>query len=233
MEPIYSNGLIQWDAHEVLLRQQLTDMIVLRLTEAAQGINKAWTFHRTEMPLLLPKTEVNPQYGPDDILITQVESEPGVPLVLRPETTAGSYTLAKALVDKKGRKALPLVVYQLGQSFRNEQDKALKHMRLKAFYQLEFQFIYDKTSKADYPLLLGAEVNNILQSLMKAPSYLEPSDRLPSYSLNTTDILFKAPEDYKMEVCSMSERIDSPIPDTKNFEVAIGMDRLVYLVTHA
>lgn len=237
MIPIYSNGLVVWDELEIQTRNNFVEYIVKYLAKRIQEVNKAWTFHRIETPVLLPQSFVNSSYDESDILVTQIEAEPNIKLVLRPETTAGSYLYAEQLITSKGKNISPICVYQLGQSFRNERDKTLKHIRLKAFYQLEFQFIYDEKSKADYPEHLRTITLVCLQGLLQRYGMcIEPSDRLPSYSLRTDDVLVSLPEEekstaeaYLMEVCSMSERTDFPMDGMKNMEIAIGIDRLVYI----
>jgi glycyl-tRNA synthetase (class II) len=64
----------------------------------------------------------------------------------------GSYEYAKVLLNphNKPKYQMPLVVRQHGKSFRREQDKTLENMRLKEFYQLEFQIIYSMSTDFDY-----------------------------------------------------------------------------------
>jgi glycyl-tRNA synthetase (class II) len=57
---------------------------------------------------------------------------------------------------------MPIVVWQHGKSFRNEQDKTASNMRLKEFYQLEFQIIFSNTTQNDYHLLVVDIVKKIL-----------------------------------------------------------------------
>jgi len=47
---------------------------------------------------------------------------------------------------------------------------------------------------------------------------ITPSDRQPAYSLSTTDINAITPE-RTYEIASLSQRTDSPIANSKNFEV--------------
>jgi len=96
-------------------------------------------------------------------------------------------------------------------------------MRLKEFYQLEFQIIYGLTTANDYSEKLFPMVRELLEKVVAKPCRIEPSDRLPSYSSQTMDIVV---EDNDMEICSMSVRND--LPGYKVLEVAIGTDRLIY-----
>lgn len=225
MFPVFENGLVEWGEREIRRRQSLIGELAFEMRLAATRINRAWDFHRIESPVMMPVSMVNYSYSSDDFFCASDT------LALRPETTAGSYEYAKRVVEQNGRKALPLCVWQAGLSFRNEQDKTLKHMRLKAFYQQEFQFVYTSDSKADYVehfrnSTLTMFMNMFLGNRVRAI----PSDRIPSYSNNTIDIEVELPCGYWMEVCSMSDRKDCPIENTRNIEIAIGLDRLVRIL---
>ena len=145
-------------------------------------------------------------------------------LVLRPETTMGSYIYAKHLLNQHNERKVkpPLVVYQHGKSFRREQDQVQKNMRLKEFYQLEFQIIYSTTTKNDYSLTLIPAVKEAIASMI-GPCRIEDSDRLPDYAEWTKDIIC---EKTNMEVCSISKRKD--FDGMIVLEVAIGTDRCVF-----
>lgn len=213
-----SNGLMFWNEQDIEDRTAYFNRIVLDLQTGLKKLNRAFDMYRVEAPILTPAELVSAEYDKADYFQTSDET-----LSLRPETTMGSYIYARHLIDSQDKRyKLPLVVYQLGKSFRREQDKTVKNMRLKEFYQLEFQALYSDTTLADYPTAIKEIVLESLSNLLKYDCHLEPSDRIPSYSLSTTDVICNG-----MEVCSMSERKD--FEGAKNFEVAIGMDRLVYL----
>lgn len=145
-------------------------------------------------------------------------------LVLRPETTMGSYAYAKHLLNEHNERKVkpPIVVYQHGKSFRKEQDQVVKNMRLKEFYQLEFQIIFSSTTKNDYSLTLLPAVRDAISSFI-GPCKLIPSDRLPDYAEWTQDVVCERND---MEVCSISKRLD--FDGMVVLEVAIGTDRCVY-----
>lgn len=145
-------------------------------------------------------------------------------LVLRPETTMGSYAYAKHLLNEHNDRKVkpPIVVYQHGKSFRREQDQVVKNMRLKEFYQLEFQIIFSSTTKNDYSLTLLPAVKDAISSFI-GPCKLIPSDRLPDYAEWTQDVVCERND---MEVCSISKRLD--FEGMVVLEVAIGTDRCVY-----
>lgn len=162
----------------------------------------------------------------------------GSPAALRAETTDGSYLMAMDIL-KNTRTNPPLCVWQIGQSFRRELSDGANaaNLRFNAFYQLEFQFVYSADTHFDYATLLKEKLEVLIKQLLVKPTRLVPSDRLPSYSLETTDleVLWHPPTKDKpewKEVCSMSRRTDFPKDhgfkkELKVFEVAFGMDRLV------
>ena len=160
----------------------------------------------------------------NEMLMVYKELYPQKILVLRPETTMGSYAYAKHLLNPHNATKVmpPLVVYQHGKSFRREQDQPTKFMRLKEFYQLEFQIIYSQSTKHDYSLSLVPAVKQMIEDMI-GPCHVEDSDRLPSYAEWTKDVIC---DKSGMEVCSMSKRKD--FENMNVLEVAIGTDRCIY-----
>lgn len=211
------NWLVFWDQSDILRRQSFVDNILTDLRSELKLINSAFDFVQCEASLLTPSEFVSDNYTSEDVFVID-------DLTLRPETTAGSYEYAKHILNThyKPKTRLPLVVRQHGKSFRREQDKELKHMRLKEFYQLEFQILYSMWSEDAYYEKIVDIVYKIISKYFDC--YIEPSDRLPDYSEITTDIIVKW--SYNMEVCSISKRKD--FEWAHNVEVAIGTDRLVY-----
>jgi histidyl-tRNA synthetase len=219
MQKIYKpNGLVIWTEQEILLRESMVNLITSNLELEMKKINKAFEFVRVEVSQITPIEFINKNYSEEDYFAL------GDGLVLRPETTMGSYEYAKGLLNphNKPKYSLPLVVRQFGKSFRKEQDTVVANMRLKEFYQLEFQIIYSNTTDQDYHSKVVVIVKDILRGLV-GDCYTIESDRLPDYSEKTTDIQFYNND---MELASISLRKD--FERAKVVEVAIGMDRLVY-----
>jgi glycyl-tRNA synthetase len=225
------NGLIFWTEEQIKVRQMFVDRFVFTMGRSLKSQNRAFEMIQCEAPLLTPQEYINPNYGVGDMYVTlQIEQEP---LVCRPETTMGSYEFAKYLLDHHTGTRLPICVWQHGKSFRREQDQPTKHMRLKEFYQLEFQCLYGMTTANDYqPLVLEALLAAFTQLL--GPCKVEASDRLPDYSESTVDIVYCKTG---MELASISKRKDFTgnvyagqnkvglIQSAKCLEVAIGTDR--------
>jgi glycyl-tRNA synthetase len=218
MELLYDkNGLIFWSEREIRQRRHFEEQCTFTLFELFKRLNPAFEFVQVEAPQLMPAEHLSGAYTSEDVY--QVDD-----LVLRPETTLGSYLAAEQLLNKHNdRKVrLPLVVWQHGKSFRKEKDKVLKHMRLKEFYQLEFQVLFSSTTKRDYyPDIANAVVDIIDRNV--GPCRLEKSDSLPAYSESTMDVVMLH---NGMEICSISQRKDCPFAN--NIEIAIGTDRCVY-----
>lgn len=211
------NNLVFWAEDACRLRRLFEEYFTTTLFGALQDVNPAFQFFQVEAPLLTPRALINPNYTDEDIFALGE-------LALRPETTMGSYLYAQYLLNPHhARKVrLPLVVWQHGKSFRQEQDQPTKNMRLKEFYQLEFQILFAENTKNDYALTVIPTVRDMLAAMI-GPCHVEPSDRLPHYAEWTQDVICAQTE---MEVCSMSLRKDCP--NARNLEVAIGTDRCLY-----
>jgi glycyl-tRNA synthetase len=222
MEQLYGvNGLVFWTEEEIATRRAVESLLHQAVQGSLKRMNAAWDFFQVEAPLLTPKQFVNANYGEADMFAT--EGTAGTPLIARPETTMGSYEYAKHLLNPHNeRKArMPLVVWQHGKSFRREQDQPTKHMRLKEFYQLEFQCIYGLTTAMDYASRLVPDVAHALSLLVGAVK-VEPSERVPDYAEWTKDVVRA---ENGMELCSISQRKD--FEGAKVLEVAVGTDRVV------
>lgn len=218
MENLYNvNGLIFWTEEEINLRKMFEKYIVDVVSNNLKTQNRGFEIIQVEAPLLTPRTEINPNYTSNDMFAFD-------DLVMRPETTMGSYRYIQHLLSTHNARKikLPLCVWQHGKSFRREQDQPTKLMRLKEFYQLEFQIAYSPSTMNDYSVSLTQELLTALSKLIGSCK-IEVSDRIPDYSKLTTDIICKKSE---MKVCSISKRKD--LPEAKVLEVAIGTDRCLY-----
>ncbi len=243
MENLYSkNGIPFWDEYSIMHRDQCIQYFSKMFPRCLRETNPAWQFYQVEAPILTPQSEINENYTSDDVWML----DDG--LVLRPETTPGSYAAAAHMLTR-GLVKPPFVVWQYGKSFRREQDQVTKNMRLKEFYQMEFQCIYAADSANDYHDAILEPVRGMIQGKLGVlhPCRLVESDRLPSYSQSTMDVEAIVSDGHSeeghrwMEVCSISKRTDFPVTakfptkkgvvekDLMVLEVAIGLDRCVYL----
>ena len=218
MEHLYEkNGLIFWTQEEIKLRRMLEEYFSSEILRSLRKQNAAFSMTQVEAPLLTPIELINKNYTAENIYVLD-------DLALRPETTMGSFEFAKWLLNTHNeiKQRVPIVVFQHGKSFRREQDQPTKFMRLKEFYQLEYQIIFSPTTAADYTVNLYPDVLKAVSDMI-GECKLEPSERLPDYSESTMDIVCLKSE---MEVCSMSKRKD--FEGYKVIEIAIGTDRCIY-----
>lgn len=223
MENLYnSNGLVFWFEEEIRIREMLKQHFVAAISSNLKIQNRGFEILQVEAPLITPESLISKSYTSSDVFVLNADSI--AKLVLRPETTMGSYKALEYLLNTHNDRKikLPLCVWQHGKSFRQEQDQPTKFMRLKEFYQLEFQIAYSASTANDYSVSLVPAVQQAISEMI-GPCRIEPSDRLPDYSESTTDIICNTND---MEVCSISKRKD--FPDAKILEVAIGTDRCVY-----
>ena len=219
-----SNGLVFWSEEEIALRQAIASHIVRHVSLNLKTQNRAFEILQIEAPMITPIDLINKNYSEDDVHAIKPRRDSEDLYVLRPETTMGTYKAMEWLLnnhhDRKIK--LPLCVWQHGKSFRREQDQPTKFMRLKEFYQLEFQIAFSESTINDYSISLIPVVQKAISDFV-GPCRVESSDRLPDYSESTTDIVC---EKTNMEVCSVSKRKD--FNQGKVLEVAVGTDRCVF-----
>lgn len=233
MQNVYEvNGLPFWSEDEIRERDHLASVFAGSLLQMLRRENAAWHSTRIEAPNLMPRSLINSNYDDDDLFFV------GDKLALRPETTQGSYVYAQWLLDGYEDRP-PFIVWQAGKSFRREQDQVTKNMRLKEFYQQEFQCIYTEDTKNDYQAVVLPKLAEMFSLHLGRRTRVVESDRLPCYSLKTMDIEVELPHKW-MEIASISVRTDFPAAFTYTtgkgafskkilvLEVAIGLCRCVY-----
>jgi len=233
------NGLITWDERQILLREQAVARLAGIIKCELHTINPQWQFHRIDAPLLTLRETLSAQYTAEDIWVLESPLA-GSEAALRPETTPSTYAWLVKQLESHTNVKPPMCAWQYGKSFRQEMDQPTKFVRLKEFYQLEFQCVMAEDTQVDYhehPDFM----NNIAFEINKITgrrTRIVKSDRLPAYSRRTDDIeVFYAGR--WMEVASVSLRTDFPVEfkyvfkgEQKSkklltFELAFGMDRIV------
>ena len=242
MQNVYDvNGLVFWSEREIRLRNQFVDHFAFTFNKILLDTNPAWRMMQIEAPILTPQDLISKNYTADDVFYQDAG------LVLRPETTPGSYAYASYLLDTHSGVTPPFCVWQVGKSFRREQDNVTKNMRLKEFYQQEFQCIYSADTKNDYHAAVLDPVATMISEMVGRETRIINSDRLPDYSEITMDVECQhlgRPHKSWMELCSISRRTDFTTQarfevkkrgvttivtkDLLVLEVAIGVDRCVY-----
>lgn len=241
MLKIYNiNSLVHWTEREIDAREYMTGFFAKEVRNFLKSENQMWEMERIEAPVMLPRSLVNPQYTDDDLWVFRRHLDTEEELVAKPETTPSTYAyMEHQLVHRQGLK-LPWCVWQASKSFRAERDQVLSHMRLKEFYQQEFQCAYTVDTMNDYQEKCLEPVRKMIATAVHLPTRIIASDRLPSYSLRTMDIEVLIDERW-MEVCSISKRTDFPVKfrymdkkkevqekDVLVLEIAIGLDRMVH-----
>ena len=230
-----TNGIPFWNASEIALRDTFKKTFTREVIDMLAEENVSWRTHVNEIegPLMLPDILLNPNYTEDDVWWFKDDD-----LVMRPETTASSYAYMHHLMDQTSIKP-PMVVWQAGKSFRREQDQVSKHMRLKEFYQQEFQCFFTADTLNDYQSAIMPKLAQMFSHELAIPTRVVESDRLPAYSRLTMDVEADMGDRW-MEICSVSVRTDFTRPavfTAKNkriekemlvLEIAIGLDRCVY-----
>jgi len=238
-----SNGLVHWTSREINMRERMQSQFAFDIYEFLKNSNPAWTMDRTEGPIMIPRSFINKNYINDDLWVFQKHVDSEIELVARPETTPSTYVWMVNQIHGHNKIKLPWCVWQSGKSFRNEQNQVTKNMRLKEFWQQEFQCAYSADTFNDYHSLCLEPIRKMIASNIGLPTRIIESDRLPSYSQITMDIEVDTGDRW-MEVCSVSRRTDFPIKyqyETKKrelkeidiliLEIAIGLDRCVYAKT--
>lgn len=242
MESLYNvNGLVFWTEKEIHYRKFIEKVFANSIEAILRKENRAWHFTEIEAPVLIPRELINKNYTNEDIFVQETLGDKTTDLsdlALRPETTPASYAYACHII-KNNIMLPPFCVFQTGKSFRREQDQVSKNMRLKEFYQQEFQCIYSESTLNDYQTAVLEPLREMFQRVIGKPARIVESDRLPDYSIKTMDIEVDNGDKW-MEICSISVRKDFPIE--VNFqskkgvtaakmlvlEIAIGLDRCVY-----
>ena len=226
----WPNGLVYQTEYDIVVRDMFITLISAQLREAMQQLNPSICFTRVETPVLVPGDIVASHVDAKFPLWKAASSDDA--LFLRPESTNGTYEMFHVLFPQKPQlaKRLPLCLWQVGLSFRVEQDKSFKHLRFKQFYQMEFQLAYAEGTKADYHSHAVAAMQKILARYFPACD-VHPVDmrdcpeEMPFYSLKTTDLYL---DDW--EVVAISDRTDFDHPV---LEISCGLDRLVAIFEHA
>ncbi|XAZ25431.1 hypothetical protein LVY75_20035 [Sinorhizobium sp. B11] len=234
------NSLVHWEEREINMRDHMVRFFSEEVRTFLRAVNPAWDVRRVEAPALTPRALISDAYTNADIWAQEQLTETEAPLVLRPETTPSTYVYMQHILGNHSRTRLPLCVWQAGRSYRREQEQPTKHMRLKEFWQLEFQCAYTADSGNDYHAAALEPVRRMIAALIPLPTRIVPSDRLPAYSQTTVDVEVDNGDKW-MEVCSISRRTDFPeryrtLPkkgpaveqDVLVLEIAIGLDRCVY-----
>lgn len=231
MQTMFSNATVMWTEQEIVERDCLVRQCFQIVNRAWSDLNSAIRFRRVETPVITPPSELHGHIKAGFPLFQLTDGKTIdkqiVTRLLRPETTAGSIAAFHLLypMEQQRRKAMPICIWQMGKSFRNEanpETMRASRLRLIEFYQLEFELFAAADSRAPYisvalESLLKRFGGKIVQSLPQS---------LPHYSRHTLDWEIDG-----VEVAGCSERVDWN--EGIIYEVSIGLDRLVHCLASA
>lgn len=218
MKACYTNATVMWSEQDIIKRENLVREIESIIKNTLISLNSAVNMFRCETPILTPALKLQEHISTGFELINAGERG-----YLRPETTAGTYEAFRLMFGDKPeafKKNLPMCLWQVGLSFRDEKNaetmRASK-LRLVQFYQLEFQLFCRHGTKAQY-------LTEALEALTKRfGGEIVIADELPHYSEYTLDWMIDG-----LEVAGCSVRKDWEHGIV--FEIAIGLDRLVAIL---
>ena len=221
-----SAGLRWWSENELAHRELSVTTLARTIRDNLLRVNKAWEIVRTEAPMIIPAQMVAPGYTDDDLWSLKAEIL-GQGSIMRPETTSGSYAVARHLLTSHQKIRLPLCVWQVGKSFRRETNDGASASKLRffEFTQAEWQCLYSVNTGADYRAALLPVLEKTLGWLTNRETRIVDSDRLPAYSEKTQDVEVLRGDRWT-EVASISTRTDFN-EDTRVLEIAVGIDRVV------
>lgn len=215
MKQCFSNATVMWNEREILRRESLIHEIPVLLLDVWKDLNPAVNMERVETPILTPADYLQGHIEAKFDLISA-----GKRGYLRPETTAGTFEAMAMKFPTAGadmKKRLPLCLWQVGLSFRDEatsETMRASKLRLVQFYQMEFQLFASHGSKAPYIETALAELTRVYGG------EAIPAEDLPHYSEKTIDWHM---DDLEVAGCSIRKDWEHGMV----FEVAIGLDRLV------
>lgn len=219
MKTMFSNATVRWTEAEIEARESLIREVPVILGAAWRRLNPRVRLERVETPVLTPAVALEGHIKTGfDLVGTSRET-----VFLRPETTAGTFEAFRQDWPQQNQwpKILPLCYWQAGKSFRDEKNpdtmRATK-LRLREFWQMEFQLFCLPDTKADY---LGQALEALVT---RYGGNAVAATELPHYSRKTVDWHMG-----DLEVAGCSLRID--FPGLEVTEIALGLDRLVALLT--
>lgn len=214
MHPLFTNATVRWTETEIEAREALIREIPALLGVAWRALNPRVRLERVETPILTPAEMLKSHVETGFDLMPVSET-----MFLRPETTVGTFEAFRHDWPQQNQwhKILPLCYWQAGKSFRNEKNaetmRATK-LRLREFWQMEFQLFCLPGTKADF---LGEAVQALVA---RYGGEARDAAELPHYSRRTVDWHMG-----DLEVAGCSLRTD--FPGLEVTEIALGLDRLV------
>ena len=216
MKPL-PNATIMWNEQEIEERESLVRIIPSIIKSAWTNLNSAVKMARVEMPCICNTSDFSSHIS-EGFPVMLLHNPPHT--MLRPETTASTIAALKIMYPNPNQiaKQLPLCLWQVGKSFRNEENSGTMRstkLRLREFYQIEFQLFAQDGTKADY---IGFAIDALCKRFGGEKILVGDP---PHYSESTIDWDL---DNIEVASCSVRKDWDGGML----FEVSIGLDRLVH-----
>ena len=224
----WPQGFVVYREADLKARQLVVGVFTHYLSGALTSLNRAVRFLQIETPMLTPRPLLAGHEATGFDLVRAGFAKHGhADMLLRPETTAGTYAAFRAIwpMEPERKKQMPIVLWQFGKSFRDEQARPMAELRFREFYQLEYQLFFSPETKADY---FGACVTATVEATSRlcGGGSVRPVSvfgaELAHYAESTTDIMVG-----EIEVAAISLRKD--FEGARVVEVSVGLDRLTAL----
>jgi len=216
-----AGGLFLQYPQDIRLKQTLIRLWQQHILTPLQG-------HRVECPILVPQ-DVLRQSGHlqsfgDEIFTTGS-------LALRPQTAQSIFANYKTL--RWNLKGSPLVVGQVGHSFRNEKTTRTSRLRMKEFYQLQVELFHPSTTDLTPRF---AQCLHRAETFFRAAGFPPltlvqvPEGERPHYSRKTVDLYC-----YGVELGCVNDRGDYDLakrghPGVITLQVSLGLSRMMTLM---
>lgn len=229
----WPSSFVVYDERDLMARRMIVDIFTFRLKETLTALNRAVRFFQIETPILTPRGALEGHEATGFDLVTGHFKKHGEEsMYLRPETTFGTFAAFRAMFPDEAnrKKQMPVVLWQFGKSFRDEQTRPFGELRFREFYQLEYQLFASEDSKANYFTACANAAGYVVMKIAgKVTFSAVPESILAHYSMRTTDLMYHAQDDATagVEVAAVSQRKD--FPGAIVIETNVGVDRLTAL----
>lgn len=229
----WPQGFVYYSEADLTAREFVVKIFTRKLSSELTNLNRAVRFFQIETPMLTFKDALKGHEATGFDLVKASFAKHGEDtMYLRPETTFGTYAALRAMwpQEPERKKQMPLVLWQYGKSFRDEQARPMKELRFREFYQLEYQLFFSPDTKANYFDACLSSAFKAVELICRQDPIVRPvvDKELAHYSQKTTDLFIPDEEDFKeIEVAAISQRKD--FEGANVVEVSVGLDRLTAL----
>lgn len=239
------NGFPYWTEHEIETRDRfiIANKIAMQSMFSTIFRNPV-AMKRIEGPVIMPEAWLSPRYTGREEEVYDLESPYGS--ILRPETTPVTFEYIRQLMRHPSLLQTPFCIWQAGLSFRRELNAPESDVRLKQFYQQEFQIVMERSRVGEIRIdhrVVELLTHHFCNLLGTTTQWIKPTVT-PRYADDAIDIEAYDPcTNRYVEIVSITIRNDldvlipsmpdPPVPleqlQAVVLEIAIGLDRLVHI----